>query len=76
MSCFKDRGAESRKKLVVVDQGMKVRACWCSSSYVTDQLNDLSNALFAVKISKSNSPEPFGSVDDFAWEIAVEAHFG
>ena len=43
---------------------------------MTDQLNDLSNALFAVKISKSNSPEPFGSVDDFAWEFAIESHLG
>ena len=29
---FKDRSGKSRKKLVVVDQGMKVCACWCASS--------------------------------------------
>ena len=76
VSRFKDWSGNSRKKLVAVDQGMKVGACWCSSLYVTDQLNDLSNALFTVKITKPNSPETFGGIDNFAWEVAVEAHLG
>ena len=73
---LKDRGGESRKKLVVVDQGMKVCACWGSSSYVTDQLNDLPNTLLAVKITKTNAAEAFGGIDNFAWEVTVEAHLG
>ena len=76
VSCFKDWSGKSRKKLVVVDQGMKVGACWCSSSYVTDQLNDLSNTLLAVKITKTNAAEAFGGIDNFSWEVTVEAHLG
>ena len=73
---LKDRGGKPRQKLAVVNQGMKVGARWCSGSYVTNQLNDLSNALFAVKITKPNSPEAFGGIDNFAWEVTVEAHLG
>ena len=76
MSSFQDRSGKSGQNLVVVNQGMKVGARWCSSLYVTDELNDLSNALFAVKITKPNSPEAFGGIDNFAWEVAVEAHLG
>ena len=75
-SCFKNRSGKAGQKLVVVNQGMKVCACWCASSYVTDQLNDLSNALFAVKLTKPNSPKSFGGIDNFAWEVTVEAHLG
>ena len=76
VSRLKDRGGEPRQKLVVVNQGMKVGARWCSSLYVTDQLNDLPNALLAVKVAKTNAAEAFGGIDNFAWEVAVEAHLG
>ena len=69
---LQDGSRESRKKLVSVDQGMKVCACWCTSSYVTDKLYDLSNTLLAVKVAEADSAEAFGGIDNFSWKVRLK----